>query len=788
MNQSPLTLNRLSSALLCAMTALSGSAGAQVAPTISSERPPNALLNRPYAFQVTASGDPAPTFSAANLPTGLTISPGGLISGTPTATGNFITASVTATNSEGADTQADPIVIIDRPLTNCTDRGGVLSNNDMTCTFTVEDGSGSGNLADRNLSSALIHANAWGNYANGVLGNSIIRFAPQFDGGFVTIAHGTYTGTPLIFSNVEIQGPPNGVTIRTFHDPVNFRETRCLFLSGLPIAGTAPLPKPNDGRPQAIEVRLQRVTLEDCIAKSHALAAGGAIFVNDGVRLHLADVRITNAKTLRTSNDELGGNGLCGQSNGTYGAGLASWVDNGTTGGGGGGLGGEAGSMGGGGFGFSGGFFRCGSLGRISELQGFPTAAAGGVNGGGQEPGHGTGAGGTNQVGGGFVGTTLYGGVGGGGPRGFAMNGGSGGFGGGGANRTSQGGHGGFGGGGAVGGSAPGTGGFGAEGAEAPTIGLGGFGAAGHGFGASEQISAGMGAGLFAVDGAEIIVESSGLLQDSTLDATSHSRLGAGMFLQGHGRLNLAPAASRLIDLRDPIADQRGSWPELGFTADASYAMGGPFNGTDWTYTRDGRWSLYKQVAGTLRLAGHNTYSGADSAVEEGLLQVAHPNALGVGAWRNEATVEFETPLDAQMGSTAQGMPAARFVQTSSGTLRIGIGQRAGLCAADSLFIPNPHALTMPQPDNRIDLAGAITVRNFGCTTPLALNTPVTILSAPTISGAFANAAHGVSFNSNGGSYRLDYTTDANPVTRDTVTLTVLVAAPEFPLFSSGFE
>ena len=78
--------------------------------------------------------------------------------------------------------------------------------------------------------------------------------------------------------------------------------------------------------------------------------------------------------------------------------------------------------------------------------------------------------------------------------------------------------------------------------------------------------------------------------------------------------------------------------------------------------------------------------------------------------------------------------------------------------------------------------------RNFGCTTPLALNTPVTILSAPTISGAFANAAHGATFVSNGRSYRLNDVMDSNPATLDTVTLTILVAAPEFPLFANGFE
>ena len=62
-----------------------------LAPSITDGPPPAANINAPYNFAYSATGYPAPTFSVAagSLPPGLTLSPGGTISGTPTAAGLY---------------------------------------------------------------------------------------------------------------------------------------------------------------------------------------------------------------------------------------------------------------------------------------------------------------------------------------------------------------------------------------------------------------------------------------------------------------------------------------------------------------------------------------------------------------------------------------------------------------------------------------------------------------------------------------------------------------------------
>ncbi len=77
---------------------------ALVAPVITSGAPTAATVDTAYSFQVTASGNPAPTFtiSSGTLPTGLTMDANGLITGTPTAAGVFIFA-ITASNGTNPD-------------------------------------------------------------------------------------------------------------------------------------------------------------------------------------------------------------------------------------------------------------------------------------------------------------------------------------------------------------------------------------------------------------------------------------------------------------------------------------------------------------------------------------------------------------------------------------------------------------------------------------------------------------------------------------------------------------
>ena len=92
----------------------------QGAPLITNA-PPAALVNTAYSFSYTSTGYPSPAFSvtAGALPTGLSLSSSGVISGTATASGVF-TGTITASNGIGtAATQTFTIVVQQAPsITN----------------------------------------------------------------------------------------------------------------------------------------------------------------------------------------------------------------------------------------------------------------------------------------------------------------------------------------------------------------------------------------------------------------------------------------------------------------------------------------------------------------------------------------------------------------------------------------------------------------------------------------------------------------------------------------------
>jgi hypothetical protein len=75
-----------------------------IAPTITSGAPPSGTVGVPYAFSVTASGDPPLTLSVSGLPAGLAFDPAsGSVSGVPTAAG---TSTLTITASNGCPPSA----------------------------------------------------------------------------------------------------------------------------------------------------------------------------------------------------------------------------------------------------------------------------------------------------------------------------------------------------------------------------------------------------------------------------------------------------------------------------------------------------------------------------------------------------------------------------------------------------------------------------------------------------------------------------------------------------------
>jgi len=134
-------------------------------PSISTASLAGGVVGVGYNQTLTATGYPAATWSIASgsLPSGLTLSSAGVISGTPSASGTF-NFTVEATNSAGSDTKALSMIINPAPvsptITTMSPPGGSLgvaynqtltATGDPTITWSVSAGSLPGGLS---LSSA----------------------------------------------------------------------------------------------------------------------------------------------------------------------------------------------------------------------------------------------------------------------------------------------------------------------------------------------------------------------------------------------------------------------------------------------------------------------------------------------------------------------------------------------------------------------------------------------------------------------------------------------------------
>ena len=97
-----------------------------IAPAFTSGNPAQILVvGRPYTFQAAATE--SPTFSAAALPPGLAISGAGLISGTPTAAGQW-SPSIVANNNGATASQILPITVYPLPaITSGSSASGLVS-------------------------------------------------------------------------------------------------------------------------------------------------------------------------------------------------------------------------------------------------------------------------------------------------------------------------------------------------------------------------------------------------------------------------------------------------------------------------------------------------------------------------------------------------------------------------------------------------------------------------------------------------------------------------------------
>jgi YVTN family beta-propeller protein len=98
-------------------------------PVVTSAEPATltATTGQSFSLQLTATGDPVPQFSARGLPTGLTISPSGLLSGRPAPdAGGTYTPLVEATNALGSSSWGEFVrLLVNQPPSFFTQDGGV---------------------------------------------------------------------------------------------------------------------------------------------------------------------------------------------------------------------------------------------------------------------------------------------------------------------------------------------------------------------------------------------------------------------------------------------------------------------------------------------------------------------------------------------------------------------------------------------------------------------------------------------------------------------------------------
>jgi hypothetical protein len=194
------TVTDAGSPALTAKTTLSISVTAAIQPlTITSTAFAGATANQPYGDSLNASGGTAPyTWSASGIPTGLSLASNGILSGTPTATGNFsITVNVTDSSAPAMTAKATlslSVTAAIQPLTiTSTAIAGATSNQTYTASLNASGGTAPYTWSATGLPAGLSLAS-----------NGIISGAPTVTGSFPITFTVTDAGSPTLTTKATL--------------------------------------------------------------------------------------------------------------------------------------------------------------------------------------------------------------------------------------------------------------------------------------------------------------------------------------------------------------------------------------------------------------------------------------------------------------------------------------------------------------------------------------------------------------------------------------------------------